>query len=147
MTLSSFRSFDPFDRLPSLQSTLDRLLEGSAFGPSFSSGPNVFPPINVFSDKEGALVVRAEAPGIDPETLDVKVEPRRLTLTGERKLLEGTGSIHRRERQTGKFSRTVQLPDELDPESVTANYRDGVLTVRIPKHAAAKPRRIEVRTA
>jgi HSP20 family protein len=79
--------------------------------------------------------------------LDVKVEPRRLTLTGERKLLEGTGSIHRRERQTGKFSRTVQLPDELDPESVTANYRDGVLTVRIPKHAAAKPRRIEVRTA
>ena len=137
-------SFDPVQGLLHLQSELDRF-----FGkPSYNlglTGPNVFPLINVFTDKDG-LVVRAEVPGIKPAQLNVSVEAGHLTISGERAAATGQkGSYHRRERQFGTFSRNIQLPRDLDTEHAAAECRNGVLTVHIPRQAAAKPRNIEVR--
>jgi HSP20 family protein len=129
-----------------LQSELDR-----SFGkPSFDlglSGPNVFPPINVFTTND-ALLVRAEVPGIRPDGITVQFDSGRLTIAGERTEPEmQQGSYHRRERRFGRFSRAIQLPRDLDPEKATAEIRNGVLTVRIPKHAAARTRQIDVRAS
>jgi len=94
------------------------------------------------------LVVRAEVPGVKPQDLQVDVEPRRLSIRGARPAEERrNGSYHRRERQCGSFSRIIQLPEDLDPTKATAQCRNGMLTVRIPKTEEAKPRRIDVRPA
>jgi len=139
-------SFDPVEGLLRLQDDLDRFFGKPQFDFGLG-GANVFPFVNVFTDEEG-LVVRAEVPGIKPEQLEVQVEPGRLCITGERQQETATdASYHRRERRHGRFSRTVQLPRDLDAEQASADCRNGVLTVRIPKHAAAKPRQIEVRAA
>lgn len=146
MALLSFSGFDPLDSLLRLQAELDRRLgsPGAGFdvGPS---GSNVFPPVNVFRDDQGGLVIRAEVPGVRADKLAIEVERGRLTVTGERGPTEaGKGAFHRRERQAGKFSRVVQLPDDLDAEHASAQARNGVLTVRIPRSAAAKARTISV---
>ena len=109
-------------------------------------GPSVFPLINVFTDADGVLV-RAEVPGIKPDQVQVQVEPGRLTISGQRTPARTDASFHRRERRYGTFSRTVQLPRDLDPEQARAEFRNGLLTVWIPRHAAAKPRTIAVKAA
>jgi len=127
-----------------LQDELQRMLQtpGSFFREPSARG--VFPPLNVFRGPEG-LVVRAEIPGVEPGDLSVSAEGRRLTITGERKgTAPNAGSYHRRERPYGKFSRTVTLPDDIDGTRTTASLRNGVLTLTIPQHEAAKARRIEV---
>lgn len=139
-------SFDPVEGLLHLQSELDRFF-GKPLYDFGLTGPNVFPLINVFTDTEG-MVVRAEVPGIKPDLIKVSLEAGHLTISGERPQAAGKdGSYHRRERQFGTFSRSIQLPRDLDTEHATAECRHGVLTVRIPKQAAAKPRSIEVRSA
>lgn len=135
-----------FDSLSRLQEELDRFF-GKPFGAFGFGGGAVFPPVNAFTDAEGVLV-RAEVPGIPADRLSVQVEAGRLTISGERPVPDyGAGSVHRRERQVGRFSRTLQLPPEVDPDQVTAECRNGVLTVRLGRHAAAKPRQISVRAA
>lgn len=146
MALVSRTPFD--DALLTLQAALDRLLgsptPGLDLGPSDSS---VFPPINIFAQSD-ALVVRAEVPGVRPQDLQVDIELRRLSIRGERPAEDRkNGSYHRRERQYGSFSRIVQLPEDLDPTKATAQCKNGMLTVRIPKTEEAKPRRIDVRAA
>jgi len=139
-------SFDPVEGLMRLQGELDRFF-GKPLIDLGLTGPNVFPLLNVFTHPD-ALVVRAEVPGIKPEQIRLQVEPGRLTVAGER---AGGGqanlSYHRRERGSGTFSRTIQLPRDLDTEHATADCRNGLLTVRIPRQAAAKPRHIEIRPA
>jgi HSP20 family protein len=139
-------SFDPGEGLLRLQEELDRFFGKPLFDLGLT-GPNVFPSINVFTDRDG-LVVQAEVPGVKPEQLNVQVDPGRLTISGERSLGEEKDvSYHRRERRSGKFSRVIQLPRDLDPDQARAEYRNGLLTVRIAKQAAARPRQIEVRAA
>ncbi|HZR80609.1 MAG TPA: Hsp20/alpha crystallin family protein [Candidatus Binatia bacterium] len=148
MALVSFRGLDPLESLMALQGDLDRLfrnpLAGFDLGPS---GAPVFPPLNVFADKEGELVIKAEVPGVDPDKIDIQLEPRRLTLSGERSLPETKGSFHRRERRAGRFARAIQLPEDLDPENATAEFRNGVLTIRVAKRAIARPRRISIKAS
>jgi HSP20 family protein len=135
----------PVGGLLRLQEELDRYFgkPPSDFG---LTGPNVFPPVNVFTDGE-MFVVQAEVPGIKPDQLHVQVENGRLTISGERVPATADASFHRRERRYGRFSRTIQLPRDLDTEQVRAELRNGLLTIRIPRHAAAKPRTIEVKAA
>ncbi|MCW5954252.1 MAG: Hsp20/alpha crystallin family protein [Propionibacteriaceae bacterium] len=135
----------PFDSLSQLQAELDRFF-GKPLVDSGLSGASVYPLVNVFTDANG-MVVRAEVPGIPADKLSVQVEAGQLTISGERPMPASPGSLHRRERQFGRFSRTLQLPPEIDPEQVAAECRNGVLTVRLGKHAAAKPRQISVRAA
>jgi HSP20 family protein len=144
----AFVSLDPVEGLMRLQEELDRFFGKPPFDLGLT-GPNVFPPINVFTDQEG-WVVQAEVPGVKPGELQVQVENGRLAISGERTPATEPNkgvSYHRRERRYGKFSRTIQLPRDLDPEKVRAELRNGLLTIRIPKLASAKPRQIEVQAA
>jgi len=133
-----------------LQHALDSLQRASLpdfFFGSPSSG--VFPPVNVFRDESGDVVLRAELPGLRPEDIAVSCEQRTLTIRGERKAEQETegGGYHRRERASGKFSRSIRLPNDLDLSSAQASFKHGVLTLQIPRAEAAKPRQITVQAA
>ena len=147
MALISFSDLDPVEGLVTLQREIERFFRrphGIDLGPS-SYG--VFPPINVFADKEG-FVARAEVPGVAAASIGVRVESRTLTISGERLPESRTnGSFHRRERRCGKFSRSLQLPEDLDTERATAECRNGLLTVCIPKRPEAKPRQIQIQAS
>jgi len=149
MALVSFRGTSPFDGLLQLQAALERMLDKPSSGLDLGpSGRNVFPPVNLFVDRDGGLLLRAEIPGIKADAVQVTIEPRRLAISGERAAAEGKkGAYHRRERSFGRFARTIQLPDDLDPGKATAEVRQGLLTIRIPKRAEARPRQIEVRAS
>lgn len=145
MALVSLRN-DPFGGLLGLQGALERMLAHPS--PPWSQGPSdatVFPPVNVFTDEDGGLVIRAEAPGVDPDKLEINVEPQRVTIGGERAAAsDGGNGFHRRERRFGRFSRSLNLPADLDPEKASASYADGILTIKLDKAESAKPRRITV---
>ena len=137
-----------FHPLHSLQEELQRVFEHPLwrfdYGPS---GRGVFPPVNVFADKEHAIV-RMEVPGVAPENLGIKAEGRTLTVSGKRELSElENRSFHRRERNGGEFSRSIQLPEDLDLSRAEAAVKNGMLTVRIPKREESKPRTITVKAA
>ena len=137
--------FDPVAGLLTLQRELERVFDkpfGLDLGPS---GRGVFPPANVFADKDG-YIVKLEVPGVAPEDVAIEAEGRTLTVSGKRAIAPPTeGSFHRRERGMGQFSRSLQLPADLDMASAEASYRHGVLTVRVPKREEAKPRQITVK--
>jgi len=136
--------FDPVDNLLRLQRDIDRYFGKPQFDFGLS-GPSVFPQINVFTKEDGAFVVRAEVPGIPPADVNVEIESRRLTIAGERKgNVPPKGGIHRRERSVGRFSRALQLPQDLATDEATATVRNGLLTVVIPKRREARARRIDV---
>jgi HSP20 family protein len=140
-------SFDPVNALLNLQSELDRVFDnplGFDFG---LSGRGVYPPVNVFSDKDG-YVVKMEVPGMAADQLNIEAHGRTLTLSGKREAATPeNGSFHRRERRGGEFSRSLQLPVDLDLARAEASYKHGMLTVRIPKKEEAKPRQITVKAA
>jgi len=107
----------------------------------------IFPALNVWSDS-AALHVEAELPGLRQEDLELTVTGDELVLSGRREeLLENGTTLHRRERRTGRFTRSLRLPCEIDADAVTANLVDGVLHVTLPKAATLRPRRIDVQVA
>jgi HSP20 family protein len=138
---------DPVSGLLTLQRELERVFEnplGLDLGPS---GRGVFPPVNVFRERDG-YVVRLEVPGVAPDTIAVEAEGRTLTIRGKRELAPPPGgSYHRRERGVGEFSRSLQLPADLDLARSEATCKNGLLTVRIPRKEEAKPRQITVKVA
>ena len=146
MTLFRFSS-DPLDSLLSLQRELARVFEspfGFELGPS---GRGVYPAINVFTDKNGT-VLRMEMPGVPPENIQIETHGRTITVSGKREVkAPENGSFHRRERSVGEFSRSVQLPSDVDVSRAEASCKHGILTVRIPKKEEAKPRQIAVLAA
>ena len=146
MTLFGFSS-DPVDSLLSLQRELARVFEspfGFELGPS---GRGVYPAINVFTDKNGS-VLRMEVPGVPPENIQIETHGRTITVSGKREVkAPENGSFHRRERSVGEFSRSVQLPADVDVSRAEASCKHGILTVRIPKKEEAKPRQIAVLAA
>lgn len=128
-----------------LRRDMDRLFDVFWAETPEESTAGVFPAMNVTQDGT-RYYVRAELPGVEPGDLKISVERNKLTVGGERKIAtEGEEvSYHRRERVGGQFSRSLTLPDELDTEAVDARYADGILTVTLPKAAAARPRQISV---
>jgi HSP20 family protein len=105
-----------------------------------------FPALNVWEDGDN-FMVEAELPGLGLGDVEVLVVGNELTIKGERKIEKKEGvSYHRQERGTGSFSRLLRLPVMIDAGKVEASFKDGVLTVRLPKAEAAKPRRIEVKS-
>ena len=105
----------------------------------------VFPAVNITEDGD-KYYVRAELPGIRPEDLNVEVTGRNLTISGERKIASEGQNIryHRKEREAGRFSRAVELPGEIDGNSVNAKLNNGVLMIEISKSEASKPRKIMI---
>jgi len=136
---------DPVSGLLTLQRELERVFEnplGFDLGPS---GRGVFPPVNVFSEPDG-YVIRMEVPGIAPEQIGIECQGRTLTVLGKREVTPPAGgSFHRRERDVGEFSRSLQLPADLDLSRAEASCKHGVLTIRVPKKEEAKPRQITVK--
>jgi len=106
---------------------------------------SAYPPINLWQDDD-QLVVEAELPGFDLEQLDVSVTgDNQLSISGERKQPElNDGTWHRQERGYGEFRRLIELPDPVDAEHVSATFKQGVLTVILPKRQEVKPRSIKV---
>ncbi len=98
------------------------------------------------AENNGNIEVRAEIPGMNKEDLKVTVDGGMLSISGERKKESETKDkkYHRIERYYGKFSRTINLPYETDPSKVKATYKDGILTITLPKPESAKTKEIEV---
>jgi len=148
MALFRFSSpSDPVSGLLDLQRELDRFFQNPMGLDLGVSSRGVFPAVNIFSDKDG-YIARLEVPGVSPEQINIESHGRTLTISGKREVVtpEG-GSFHRRERESGAFSRSLQLPDDLDPGRAEASYKHGILTVRVPKKEDAKPRQITVKGA
>jgi HSP20 family protein len=126
-----------FGRLASLQDELNNLFESSLQAWT--------PALDVYEDKDG-YSIRVELPGMRREEIEVSIQDDALVISGERKAeeaKEGT-EVHRQERFYGKFSRVLTLPNAVAGDKVKASYKDGVLTVTLPKAEEAKPRQISV---
>jgi HSP20 family protein len=107
------------------------------------------PPVDIYQNGEQELVLKAELPDMVREDIDVTVENGTLTIKGEKKFASEPKEehFHRIERRYGAFSRSFSLPQTVDATKVTAEYKNGVLTVRLPVREEAKPRSIKVDVA
>jgi HSP20 family protein len=122
---------------------MDGVMGSDWFG-SRISGSGAFPLVNVFNDGEDFVLV-AELPGVKKEDLDIQVRGDTLRIQGKKTIAHDEGaSVHRRERSAGQFDRTLTLPAEVDAAKVAAQYRDGVLTLRLPRAESAKPRTVAI---
>jgi HSP20 family protein len=109
-------------------------------------GRGGYPALNIGSTP-GAVEIYAYAPGIDPAKVEVQFDRGVLTISGERPAVvadDDQTTLHVNERFAGRFRRVVSLPEDVDPNAVSAAYRDGVLQVSVKRHESALPRRIEV---
>lgn len=99
------------------------------------------------ADSEKEIVVRAEVPGVDPKDLNITVSGNVLTIAGEKKHSreEQSENYYHVERSFGSFRRTIQLPTDVDPDSVTAEHANGVVTIRLKKARTAAPKRVPVK--
>jgi HSP20 family protein len=104
------------------------------------------PPVDIYENDKQEIVIKAEMPGLKREDIDLRVENNTLTLRGERKRESEVKEdhYHRVERAYGMFSRSFSLPSTVDAGKVSADYKDGVLTVVLPTREEAKPRQIQV---
>ena len=136
----------PLQVLDRLQKEMNRIFSDVAGKGAFPSRVGVFPPLNVSEDSAG-LYVRAELPGIDPASVDISVEGNTITLRGEKKPTDAgeNVSFHRRERDHGRFRRVLNLPVRIDPDAVEATFKNGVLTIRLPKAKEALPKQVLVK--
>jgi HSP20 family protein len=137
------RFSDPFETLLGLQRALESARSSDWFGLGTTSR-GTFPPVNVFQQGDDFVVV-TEIPGVNKSDLELKVKENQLQIAGKRGSSHGEGvSLHRRERRTGSFDRTVSFPAEIDAQGVKAEYRDGILAVFVPRAASAKPRTVSI---
>lgn len=102
------------------------------------------PPVDV-AETQDKILVRAEVPGVRQEDIQIEFENGLLTIRGERKIEKSEGlTWHRVERVYGNFSRSFTLPRTVDPEKITATYREGILEIEVPKREEAKPKNIRI---
>jgi HSP20 family protein len=140
------RRNDPFRDLFALQDQLFRTFGDAYRGREEEAVSATWSPlVDVYEDADG-ITLKAELPEIDAKDVEIQVEGNSLTLKGERKLEneEKRDGYHRIERTYGAFSRTFTLPNTVDVDQITAESRDGVLRVFLPKKAETKPRQIKV---
>lgn len=144
-------SWSVFNELDNLRREIDEAFRGVGvarpLATTFLSPTSArrFPLLNL-SEDEGQVYLDALLPGIDPRELQLSLLRGTITISGERKApAERNGLMHRSELGFGKFSRTVDLPSEIDPDKTTAEYKDGVMRITMAKSEHAKPRKIEVK--
>lgn len=139
--VTSFAS--PLETLLGLQRSLDDTMDKDWFGLSTSSR-GVFPPVNAFQHGDNIVII-AEIPGIKRDDIEIQVKNRQVRLTGTKNIDYGEKvSIHRRERDSGNFDRTVSVPFEINADKVKAEYHNGVLALFIPRAESDKPRVITI---
>jgi len=148
-----FRRWNPFAEFDVLRREIERVFEGygRGNGPQSQAAflPGVaargYPLVNV-SETPEEYTVEALAPGLDPESLEVSVKGNALTMTGEKRALEGVNpeQYHRSERSAGRFVRTLTFDSEVDDKRVAAKYANGLLVVTLAKSENAKPKKVAV---
>lgn len=140
-----YRSLFPSSVFADLDRLQREVQQVFGLGPSIRGLTRGFPALNVGGTPQ-SMEIYAFAPGLDPASLDVQIEKGTLTLAGERKAADvpEKATVHINERFAGRFRRVISLPDDIDPTSVAAKYRDGVLHVRIQRKEEAQPRRISI---
>lgn len=143
----SLFSNDLFAELDRLQREVHGAFDAS---PSIRGlGRGGYPALNVGATPS-SIEIYAFAPGLEPSSIDVDLDRGVLTIAGERKAREATPggderlSLHVEERFSGRFRRVVSLPDDIDPDGISARYRDGILHVTVQRRESAQPRRIEI---
>jgi HSP20 family protein len=152
MSINALTRWEPLKELEDLQNRLS-----SAFGraPIRRGGDREeitladWSPLADITEDDHEYVIKAELPDLKKEDVKVTVENGVLTISGERKLEkeEKGKKYHRVERAYGSFVRSFTLPDDADAEKVQAEFKDGILTVHLPKNEKAKPKQIEVKVA
>lgn len=144
--------WEPFREMRTLQDRVNRLFE-SAFGyPVRTETPLLregwLPPVDIHEDSNN-IYLKAELPGIKKDELNIAVEGDTLTIKGEKKHESEVKEeqFHVMERTYGSFSRSFSLPTNVDSSKVRADYKDGVLTLTLPKKEESKPKKIEVKVS
>jgi HSP20 family protein len=136
-------NLEQLNALLTLQRALDRSLDSDWLRGS-TTGGGTFPPINIFQQGED-FVALVELPGVSKDAVEIQAKDRSIRLSGKRTItFQDTASVHRRERVSGVFDRTITLPVQIDVERLRAEYKDGVLALFIPRAESDKPRAIRI---
>ena len=140
---SGYPSRAPFRQLRGIHDEM-----GLPVDPTLDPRSTEYPPLNVWSN-EDETIVQAELPGLAVDDIDISAVQNTLTLRGSRKPeeLKKGESYHRRERWTGRFVRSVELPFEVDNSKVEAEYKHGMLSIRLPRAEEHKPKKIAVKAS
>ena len=137
---------DPFHEFAQLQNRINRVFTDDE---GLMTAGTWVPPVDIYQNGDHEIVLKAELPDMTREDIDITVDNGTLTLQGEKKFSNEVKeeSFHRIERHYGTFSRSFSLPQTVDTGKVGAEYKNGVLTVRLPLREEAKPRQIKVDVA
>ena len=140
--------FDPFREVAVLQDRMSRVFGDLSrrFDDEVTARGAWVPPVDIYENDQHELVLKAELPDLKREDIDIRVESNALTLSGQKKAEQEVNEdrYHRIERTYGHFSRTFSLPNTVDTGKIAAEYKNGVLTVRLPQREDARPKQIQV---
>lgn len=137
--MSTSLALDPFQGLRLFEDAVTRLMSEPSAGRPWSPAVDIL-------ETEDALTVKADLPDVDINNIDIRVENNTLTLRGHRQFEkdENVKGYHRIERSYGEFVRSFAVPATVDTDKVSAAYKDGVLTIALPRKESAKPRQVKV---
>jgi HSP20 family protein len=132
--------WDPFRELDQLYERMNHLWE-TGVG---TDGVDRWVPMADIEETDDAYIIEVELPGAKQDDIDIQINGRELTVSGEIKEKERTGILRRRTRKVGEFTYSVTLPGEINDDDVSADLDGGVLTIRVAKSQRGKPRRIAI---
>lgn len=137
--MSTSLSFDPLNGLRLFEDAVTRMMSEPRTSRPWSPAVDIL-------ETDDALIVKADLPNVKIEDIDIRVENQTLSLSGKRKFEkdENVKGYHRIERSYGEFVRSFAVPSTVDTDKVSADYKDGVLTVTMPRKESAKPRQVKV---
>jgi HSP20 family protein len=123
---------------------MNRLFQ-NFFGKDLTAAPsNVFPPVNIYQDKAN-IYLTAELPGMETADVSIDIEQNNIQIRGDRKIENEKLFYHRRERESGSFSRKLEFKSKIDTDKVSAELKDGILKVTMPKAQESQPKKIAVK--
>jgi HSP20 family protein len=135
---------DTLDNLLALQRGLESAMSSDWFGGMTAASHGAYPLVNVFQQGDDFVVV-AELPGVNKDDLKIEVKRNQLRIAGKKVVPQGEGkSVHRRERLSGEFDRTVTFPAGIEADGVKAEFRDGILALFVPRAESERPKAIEI---
>jgi HSP20 family protein len=143
--MTTMARYNPVRDVSSLQDEVERVMK-SAFGERGLTTAGAFTPALDVEETDDQFTILVELPGVAADEVEVSLEESVLTIAGERRFYDNkeADGFRRIERHFGRFHRAVRLPDRVDADRVEAGYRDGMLTIVVPKAEESKPRRIQI---
>ena len=144
--MTTIARLEPFRGFSTLQDQVNRLFNASLSNQGEESALTTWAPSVDIYETPNELVVKADLPDVNEKDIDIRVENNLLTIRGERKFEKSVSEENylRVERTYGAFSRSFSLPNTVNPEAIGAEYKNGVLTVTLPKREESKPRQVKV---